>query len=71
MTIHAPAPTRLRAAQTADYLGISRSTLAKWRMRDEGPAFHRCGQRIVYYFKEEIDEWLAECDRRRARPPVA
>jgi len=55
---------RIRAAIAAIYLGVSRSTLAKWRMRGEGPAYHRCGPRIVYYFKDEIDAWLAECDRR-------
>lgn len=65
MTILAPA--RLRAAEAASYLGISRSTLSKWRMREEGPTFHRCGPRIVYYFKDEIDAWLADCDRREKR----
>ncbi|WP_082540541.1 helix-turn-helix domain-containing protein [Pseudolabrys sp. Root1462] len=71
MTMLAPAHTRLRAAEAAVYLGISRSTLAKWRMRDQGPAFHRCGPRIVYYFKDEIDAWLDECDRRDKRSTAA
>lgn len=71
MTIHATARVRLRAAQAAAYLEISRSTLAKWRMREEGPAFHRCGPRIVYYFKDEIDAWLDECDRRDRRSTMA
>ena len=56
------APVRLSAGQTAEYLRLSRSTLAKWRMRGEGPAYHRCGPRIVYYLKQEIDAWLAQCD---------
>ena len=54
---------RLRAAQAAHYLGISRSTLAKWRMRKIGPPYHRCGPRIVYYYKDEIDAWLEQCER--------
>jgi len=55
---------RLRAVVVARYLGLSRSTLAKWRMKGDGPPYHRCGPRIVYYFKNEIDVWLDECDRR-------
>ena len=57
---------RLRAAQIADYLGVSRSTLAKWRMRRIGPPHHRCGPRIVYYYKAEVDMWLQECDHNSA-----
>lgn len=59
---------RLRAAKTAKYLQVSRSTLAKWRMNGLGPPYHRCGPRIVYYIKEEIDAWLTECDQRPAIP---
>jgi predicted DNA-binding transcriptional regulator AlpA len=62
---------RLRAAAAAAYLGVSRSTLAKWRMRGDGPVFHRCGPRIVYYFKDEIDAFLAVCDRRDKRVAAA
>jgi len=54
---------RLRAVEAADYLRISRSTLTKWRINGTGPASHRCGPRIVYYLKDEIDQWLAKCDR--------
>ncbi|MDO9695505.1 MAG: helix-turn-helix domain-containing protein [Candidatus Latescibacteria bacterium] len=55
-------PRRLRAIEAADYLRVSRSTLAKWRMSRIGPPFHRCGARLVYYFQHEIDAWLAACD---------
>lgn len=58
---------RLRAVQAAAYLNVSRSTLAKWRMRGDGPPYHRCGPRIVYYYRSEIDAWLAECDQREQR----
>ena len=53
---------RLWAGDAAKYLQLSRSTLAKWRMRNEGPPYHRCGQRLIYYFRPEIDAWLAACD---------
>jgi predicted DNA-binding transcriptional regulator AlpA len=59
---------RIRAARAAAYLNVSRSTLAKWRMRGEGPPWHRCGPRIVYYVQAEIDAWLNECDRRSYQP---
>lgn len=55
---------RLRPQQAAHYLTISTSTLAKWRMRGEGPPFHYCGRRIVYYELEEINAWLHECDEK-------
>ncbi|WP_084244219.1 helix-turn-helix transcriptional regulator [Rhodoplanes sp. Z2-YC6860] len=55
---------KLRAAKAAEYLEVSRSTLAKWRMNGGGPPYHRCGPRIVYYYQDEIDAWQEECDRR-------
>jgi hypothetical protein len=62
-----PKTERLRAGEAARYLRVSVSTLAKWRLKTAGPPYHRCGPRIVYYFKDEIDVWLAECDRRDPR----
>ena len=53
---------RLRAIEAANYLRVSRSTLAKWRMSRTGPPFHRLGPRLVYYFQHEIDAWLDVCD---------
>ena len=55
---------RLRAVEAAQYLCVSRSTLAKWRMNGAGPPYHHCGPRIVHYLRHEIDNWLADCDRR-------
>lgn len=68
MTAHTE--QRLRAVQVAAYLGVGRSTLAKWRMRHIGPKFHRCGERLVYYFKYDVDAWLDECDRKGESKPV-
>ena len=61
MTINNPRE-RLWASEAAEYLQLSRSTLAKWRMRNEGPPYHRCGPRLIYYYKSEIDAWLIQCD---------
>lgn len=55
---------RMRAAAAAHYIEVSVSTLAKWRMKRIGPPYHHCGPRIVYYYQDEIDAWLIECDRR-------
>jgi predicted DNA-binding transcriptional regulator AlpA len=63
-TVPSDTRERIRAASAAHYLNLSRSTLAKWRMKGEGPRYHRCGPRIVYYYRDEIDRWLAECDER-------
>lgn len=62
---------RMRAAAAAHYIGVSRSTLAKWRMNGLGPQHHRCGPRIVYYYRDEIDAWFATCDRQASAPGVA
>jgi predicted DNA-binding transcriptional regulator AlpA len=61
---------RLKARAAAEELCVSRSTLAKWRMKHVGPPYHRCGPRIVFYYRDEIETWLADCDRRdRAASP--
>jgi predicted DNA-binding transcriptional regulator AlpA len=48
----------MRAPQAARFLGLSKSTLAKWRVAGSGPKFIRAG-RAVLYSKEHLQEWLA------------
>jgi predicted DNA-binding transcriptional regulator AlpA len=57
-----PSRKRLWALEAARWLRVSRSTLAKWRMQGIGPRHHRCGRRRVYYFEDELQEWLEACD---------
>ena len=52
---------KLRAKEAAEYLRVSRSTLAKWRTNGAGPLFHHVGPRIVFYYLDEIDTWLLTC----------
>lgn len=59
---------QFRSREAASYLGISASTLAKMRMRGDGPAFIKAGSRIVLYAKADIDAWLAT--RRRSSTSV-
>jgi predicted DNA-binding transcriptional regulator AlpA len=68
--MNTPRGTRYGSAQAAAYLGLSRSTLAKWRSRGEGPPWHRCGTHLVYYWQHEIDAWLDECDAHAAASQV-
>jgi predicted DNA-binding transcriptional regulator AlpA len=54
----------LRPAAAANYLGLSLSTLAKMRVRGDGPRFIKLGQRCVGYMKDDLDRWLNERRRR-------
>jgi hypothetical protein len=49
---------RLKPSEAATLLRVSPSTLAKWRMRGEGPAFIRCGRRLIFYDVAAIEAWL-------------
>ena len=47
---------------TADLIGLKPTTLAKWRIRGEGPPFHLVG-RSVRYDRADIEAWLASRKR--------
>ena len=55
----------LRAPEAARLLRLSCSTLAKMRMRGEGPPFSRAG-RTVIYDRADLEAWLQE--RKVLRP---
>ncbi len=48
----------LSTKQAAIYLGLSNSTLNKWRCYGTGPSFVKLG-RAVRYRKAQLDEFLA------------
>jgi predicted DNA-binding transcriptional regulator AlpA len=54
----------LRADAAARYLGVSASTLAKMRMRGDGPEFMKMGRRLVVYNLSDLTAWL-ETTRRK------
>jgi predicted DNA-binding transcriptional regulator AlpA len=54
---------KLRAPDAATYIGLSTSTLAKMRLRGDGPAYAKAGPRIVVYDLRDLDDWLSS--RRR------
>jgi predicted DNA-binding transcriptional regulator AlpA len=52
-------PYSLNEAQAAKYLGIAHNTLRAWRTRGEsGPAYYRCGAKVVRYRKCDLDAWV-------------
>jgi predicted site-specific integrase-resolvase len=51
-------------SETAKILGVSTSTLAKWRMTGlDGPAFVKLGARVKYD-REAVRRFVAACTRR-------
>jgi predicted DNA-binding transcriptional regulator AlpA len=56
--MHPTGYRRLRAPEAASYLGLSSSTLAKMRLRGDGPTFLKLN-RVVAYDIRDLDAWLA------------
>jgi predicted DNA-binding transcriptional regulator AlpA len=61
---HAPPGRYLRTPAASQYLGLSTSTLAKMRLRGDGPAYSKAGARIVVYDVADLDAYLAARQRR-------
>ncbi len=59
---------RLRVRDAADYVGLSISTLAKWRITGFGPRYIKAGARVLYD-RADLDEWLVS--RRRSNTAEA
>jgi predicted DNA-binding transcriptional regulator AlpA len=64
-----PPPSRaspgryLRTPAAAQYLGLSASTLAKMRLRGDGPPYSKAGARIVVYDVSDLEAYLAARQR--------
>ncbi len=50
---------KLRSPAAAEYLGLSASTLAKMRLRGDGPIYAKAGPRVVVYDRADLESWLA------------
>jgi predicted DNA-binding transcriptional regulator AlpA len=67
---------KLRPGDAAAYLGFSASTLAKMRLRGDGPPFAKLGLRMVVYDTQDLDAWVnerklrstSELNAKRVRP---
>lgn len=55
---------KMRPPGAAFYLKLSTSTLAKMRLRGDGPAYSKAGPRAVIYDLSDLEAWLAS--RRRS-----
>jgi hypothetical protein len=53
---------RLDTQNAADYLGLSVKTLAMMRCNGTGPKFIKRGR--IFYFKEDLDEWILKEGKR-------
>lgn len=60
---------KLRPPAAAEYLGLSTSTLAKMRLRGDGPPYMKAGPRVVVYDQEDLDSWLESRKRRSTSEP--
>ena len=48
---------RLRVKEAAKYVSLSPNTLAKMRLRGDGPRYSKAG-RICLYATRDLDAWL-------------
>jgi predicted DNA-binding transcriptional regulator AlpA len=55
---------KLRAREAAVHLGLSPSTLAKMRLRGDGPRYAKAGQRVVLYDLKDLEIWFEARTRR-------
>jgi hypothetical protein len=55
----------MRTPQAADHVGLSPSTLEKYRLTGNGPPYQKAGPKIVVYRLEDLDAWL-DANRRRS-----
>ncbi len=60
----------MRAPDAAAYLGLSPSTLAKMRVRGDGPVYSKAGPRVVVYDVVDLDAFLTERKRRSTSETV-
>lgn len=55
---------KFRAKEAARFLGLSPSTLAKMRLRGDGPRYAKAGPRIVLYDLKDLETWVETRKRR-------
>lgn len=56
---------KLRTRDAARFLGVSASTLSKWRcLKSDGPEFEKLGPRIVVYDIDVLRDYAARHRRR-------
>lgn len=51
-------PTFLTESEAAEYLGISKKTLQRWRFGSRGPNYVRVAGRLIRYPQAILDAWM-------------
>ncbi|GGA47347.1 helix-turn-helix transcriptional regulator [Pelagibacterium lentulum] len=59
----------IRTRAAAEYLGLSKSTLDKFRCFGGGPAYAKLGRAVVYN-TDDLDAWLKERQRTSSWGPA-
>lgn len=62
---------KLRTRDAAHYLKISLSTLAKMRLRGDGPPYSLAGRRVILYDQQDLNDWLDRTRRVSTRGELA
>ncbi|WP_299945244.1 helix-turn-helix domain-containing protein [uncultured Ruegeria sp.] len=60
----APRREYLNVDEAAEFIGVSRQTVDRWRMEAKGPAVHRVGRRVLY----SIADLRSFMDTHRQKP---
>lgn len=50
----------LSPEEAALYLHISEKTLANMRMQGRGPVFFKPTNKLIYYYKKDLDKWIKD-----------
>ena len=63
MTLDSLEPRGLRPPQAAAYTGMTEDWLKRARIYGDvdgvaGPPFHRISERVILYYRDELDQWL-------------
>jgi predicted DNA-binding transcriptional regulator AlpA len=61
---------KLDTARAAEYLGLGKSTLDKFRLTGGGPVYIQIGKRVTYDPKD-LDAWAASHKRTRTSASIA
>ena len=48
----------LTELEAADYLGISKKTLQRWRFDHKEPAYAKLNNKLIRYRLADLDEWM-------------
>lgn len=49
---------RMDTLNAARYLGLAAQTLRGYRSRGIGPRWVKVGERLIFYYRADLDQWL-------------